>query len=471
MKEVLCTDLIEHTNTMAKNLAMNSRYGILTLDKNELDMMAENTMKQKDVVYVRIENKDNNVFSQVGKAVREKEEKEFSEPIIGGLSNTGFMDTMLFGVGEPLNNEQIGKVTIVVSLSSLNAKIRYLTKIITGFSIIIAFLLILCIIFIMNAYVDKPIKKIINATRNIAQGDLTHRIDITSRDEFGKLSEFFNKMTEDLQISLENSKQLAVTAARAEIEIKRSKELQRANKEIKIKTVELIRSNQELQEYAHVISHDLREPLCVVTRFLELLKLQCSEKLDADENKYINYAIEGADNMKLLIQNLLAYARVDSNKQTHELNDLETIIKQACDNLSILIHNNKAVVTHDPLPSFMVDKLQIIQLFQNLIANAIKYRTDSPPVVHIGVVRERDKYVFSVRDNGIGIDPQYFEQIFKIFHRIKTVKEYQGTGIGLAICKKIVERHGGDIWLDSTPGAGTTFFFSLPIGLSPLVKF
>jgi len=256
---------------------------------------------------------------------------------------------------------------------------------------------------------------------------------------------------------LESSEGVLVTAAIRDITARKAAEARLVQK-----VEELNRSNEELEQFAYIASHDLQEPLRMVASYTQLLSKRYKGKLDSDADQFIAFAVDGASRMQHLIQDLLAYSRV--GKRGGELLDVssEEALEQALINLRGAIEESGAVVTHDPLPRVMADADQLTQVLQNLVGNAIKYQRPGIPLIHLSVARDSEGiWLFSIRDNGLGIDSQFFEKIFGMFQRLHKREEFAGTGMGLAICKKIVERHGGKIWVESRPGAGSTFRFTL----------
>ncbi len=238
-------------------------------------------------------------------------------------------------------------------------------------------------------------------------------------------------------------------------------EKQKAEAELKRTSAELARSNTDLQQFAYVASHDLTEPLRMVVSYLQLVKGH-DQQLDSEGREFIGYAMDGAARMQALIQDLLAYARVDVRGNAFEPIEADNALRAALANLKVPLEETHAGIEREPLPRVRADAVQLTQVFQNLIGNAVKFRGQTPLRIEIGARRQGDEWIFHVRDNGIGIEPKHFDRVFALFQRLHTRREYPGTGMGLAICKKIVERHGGRIWVESTPGKGAAFFFTLP---------
>ena len=225
---------------------------------------------------------------------------------------------------------------------------------------------------------------------------------------------------------------------------------------------ELARSNEDLQQFAYVASHDLQEPLRMVTSYVELLGRRYRGRLDDDADDFIGFVVDGAKRMQVLIDDLLAYSRVGTHAGPPELTSCQDAFDGATSNLEIAIKESGASVTHTDLPTIMGERSQLTQLFQNLIGNAIKFRGEDPPLVHIQADQKGEEWELAVSDNGIGVDPKHAERIFMIFQRLHSRAEYSGTGIGLAVCKRVVQRHGGRIWLEPNSPPGSRFVFTLP---------
>jgi len=235
-----------------------------------------------------------------------------------------------------------------------------------------------------------------------------------------------------------------------------------AEQELQETAAKLSRSNADLEQFAYVASHDLKEPLRAISGSVQILRERYHGNLGPEAEEVIRHTVDGALRMQTLIDDLLTYSRLATREAPLEPTDCSTVLEEVLANLQSSIRESKAVVTHDPLPTVKADRIQLLQVFQNLISNGIKYRSQRTPKIHVGIEDRKNEWTFSVRDNGIGIAPQYADRIFRIFQRLHTRKEYSGTGIGLAVCKKIIERHGGRIWLDSEPEEGSTFYFTLP---------
>ena len=255
---------------------------------------------------------------------------------------------------------------------------------------------------------------------------------------------------------LESADGILVTAAIRDISMRRAAEANLIHK-----IAELNRSNEELSQFAYIASHDLQEPLRMVSRYTQLLAQRYAGRLDDDADEFIAFAVDGAVRMQRLIQDLLAYSRIGTKRMDVTMVSSDRALGVALTNLGSAIEESGALVTSEPLPSVRADETQLVQLFQNLIGNAIKYRAARTPEVHVSVLKRHGKYQFSVKDNGLGIEPQYYDRIFGMFQRLHNRREFSGTGIGLAICRKILERNGGKISVTSKLNHGSTFRFTL----------
>lgn len=320
----------------------------------------------------------------------------------------------------------------------------------------------------LQRFISEPILALVNTARVVSERkDYSVRAEKKSGDELGNFTEAFNQMLTQIQ-----AQDAALRQAKEELEKRveeRTRELQleiaerkRAEQHLAEQAKELARSNAELEQFAYVASHDLQEPLRMVANFTQLLARRFGDKLDEDGREFVKFAVDGALRMQKLIDDLLEYSRVRRRGKPFVPVDTGEALDQALFNLCNSIEETHAVVTRDPLPVVHGDTGQFVQLFQNLISNAVKFRGERRSEVHVSAVRKEDHWQFSVRDNGIGIDPAHAERIFIIFQRLHGYSDYPGTGIGLAICKRIVERHGGRIWVESQLGQGATFHFTVP---------
>jgi signal transduction histidine kinase len=302
----------------------------------------------------------------------------------------------------------------------------------------------------LRRWVVDPLSQLGEETRLVADGDIQHEVVAEGPDEIRRLGIDVDGMRREIVQQL------------AEVELARL-EIESARQILETQAEELARSNRDLEQFAYVASHDLQEPLRKVASFCQMLDRRYTGQLDERADQYIAFAVDGAKRMQQLINDLLAFSRVGRMSEGTAQVSLQDCFATAVSNLSVTIDISHAVITHDPLPTVVGERSLLVQLFQNLIGNAIKFHGDEPPRVHIGATRKADAWELSCADNGIGIEPQYADRIFVIFQRLHAREEYTGTGIGLALCKRIVEHHGGELWLDTTVTHGTTFRWTLPV--------
>ena len=346
-------------------------------------------------------------------------------------------------------------VTLIIGIGVAPLVILYAAseKTPTGWIAMVVYLLVAVFLLVsigagwwLVTHVRNAAEELRDAIERVSRGDFRYRIARQGQGELALLAQSFNEMVAQLE---------ANTVSKEELKHVQDTLLRR--------TEELTRSNIELDQFASVVSHDLQEPLRMITAYVNLLQTQYAGKLDNEADEFIGLAVDGAKRMQGLIDDLLAYSRVGTRGKKFVATDCNEVLALTLMNLKRAIEESAARITHDPLPIVVGDEFQLGQLLQNLIGNAIKYHGQTPPEIHVGCQRVGAMYRFAVKDNGIGIDPEYTERIFVIFQRLHTRKEYPGTGIGLAICKKIVERHQGEIWVESAPGRGSTFYFTLPV--------
>ena len=322
----------------------------------------------------------------------------------------------------------------------------------------IAFAVVVAVLAIgLRFAVIRPLSRLAEEVRVVSRGDYDHRVEQSGPREVRELGTDVNVMRERILSDLS-----AVRVAHAQLD-QRTKDLEQSNAELDERTTDLERSNAELEQFAYIASHDLQEPLRKVASFCQLLERRYKGKLDERADQYIAFAVDGAKRMQILINDLLAFSRVGRIVREPVEVSCDAVLEQALANLADAIERTGASVTADELPTVSAEVPLLTAVFQNLISNALKFRGEDPPKVSITVHRDGDFWEFGVADNGIGIDPEYAERIFVIFQRLHNKADYPGTGIGLAMCRKIIEYHGGTIWLDTDVESGSRFCFTLPV--------
>lgn len=554
--KVLNSELDDRVKILLSNLSLNLEYPVLINDQEAIVRLLEGVLAQQDVVSGRITNKNGNLLYQKD-SKKEGPIEEFASTIVTKRAAEGTGEDLILGIQEEAE-EVVGKIYLKVSLLELNRKIDRIKNTVIIVIITAIVILSLASYLLLKFVLDRPISRLVNATKRVASGELAYQVPVKSNDEIGILAFSFNQMTKHLRDTMvsrdyvdtiidsmndtliivdTNGKISRINRATEEllgyseseliqkpVEVLmesdnlylRSSELtelvkagfiqntetnflskqgniipvllsssamhnkdgkmqgmvflalditerKRMEEELLKNAGELERSNKDLEQFAYVASHDLQEPLRMVASYLQLITRRYQGKLDETADEFIAYAVDGADRMRRMINDLLIYSRVGTKGKPFELTDCEDVLNQSIANLEMAIKESGAVVTHDPLPHIMADGAQLVQLFQNLIGNSVKFSKEESSRVHISAAKKGVEWIFSVQDNGIGIEPQYMERIFQIFQRLHGVGEYPGTGIGLAVCRRIVERHGGRIWVESKPGNGTTFYFTIPI--------
>jgi len=369
-------------------------------------------------------------------------------------SYTDYRGTTVIGAYKWLPEWQLCILTEIDQAEAL-APIEDLKTMIVG-AVIGVTLCAMLIGWISAVAITTPVKQLVAATEAVGRGDMDFRLNFGGKNEIAFLARSFEKMTD----------QLKTTLVSKDVLLKEIEERKQIESRLKTVMADLKRSNSELEQFAYVASHDLQEPLRMVSSYTQLLAERYQDKLDEKAGKFIHYAVDGAARMQKLINDLLAFSRITTRGGSFEFVSSETVLNAALQNLWMTLQTTGAMVTHSQLPQVRTDESQLTQVFQNLIGNAIKFRSGDVAHAHVAATCQNNHWVFSIKDNGIGIEDKYKKKIFVIFQRLHTREEYPGTGIGLALCKRIVERHGGNIWFESRPGQGTTFFFSLPKGES-----
>ena len=364
-----------------------------------------------------------------------------------------YQDASVIVVGETLPNSNLGLV-LTYDVDEALRPVEAFRSSLLGFGLFVAALAGLVGVAFARS-LSSPISHLVGVVTEIRQGNLHRRADISASDEIGQLAVSFNDMTDQL---------VTINANLEQRVSQRTAALDASNRELETRAAELVRSNAELQQFASIASHDLREPLRKVQAFGDRLQSRYAAVLDERGRDYVYRMRQSADRMQVLIADLLAYSRVSSRREDHSTVDLALVVKEVCSDLEFQIQAAEAVVDIDPLPDVEVDAMQMRQIFQNFLSNSVKYvSTERIPRVHVWSQETPEHIVIHVEDNGIGFEPQYKDRIFEIFQRLHGRDQYQGTGIGLAICRKIAENHDGWVEAQGRPSEGARFSIALPV--------
>ncbi len=421
MERIAETDLNNYKNTAVNNFTVSLAIHLWNYDKQAIELVGATMLESREIVGIGVFDEKNHVIFEKRKIIGLNsydavKEVRHDGNVIGQVK-IAFSKDILWEIKKGVITAS-GLVVLAIVVSFFPLAHLLLTRIIVN-----------------------PIAKLTKGTEIIESGNLDYRVGLNSKDEIGQLSNAFDKMTSKLKESYGA-----------------------LEKKVAERTQELERSNNELQQFAYIASHDLQEPLRMITSYMQLIEQRYKNKLDKDADEFITFAVDGANRLKAMINGLLDYSRVKTYGKPFAVVNCETVLENALADIQIAIKENKAVITHDPLPVIAADEDQIAEVFQNLLRNALRYRKkEEPPHIHMSCKQERGEWLFSFRDNGIGIEPQYKDRLFIMFSRLHGRGEYPGTGIGLAVSKRIVERHGGRIWVESEYGKGSTFYFTIPV--------
>lgn len=448
---------------LADVIAVNSTAALSFNDSNDAGQTLHALSANASIITACLYRADGELFAEY---TRDPARKTF--PLRPEPNGVRFeRDRLLLFRPVNLNGKPVGTIYIESGLEDMSERLQsYIT--ISGVVLAGSFFLAYLISSFQRRLISDPILDLAGTAKEISEKqDYSLRVQKQSEDEIGTLTDSFNQMLsviKERDSALTNSNDELREQIDARIEAERQLKVfnEDLERRVKDRTTDLQRSNSELEQFAYVASHDLQEPLRAVTGCVQVLQKTYRDKLDADAGELIHHVVEGAARMQTLIGDLLAFSRVSSHSKPFEATDCNVALDRALANLAAALRERDAVVTRDTLPTVTAEQVQLSQLFQNLIGNGLKFCGGRRPEIHVGAKRQEDAWLFSVRDNGIGIEPAYRERIFVIFQRLHTRTEYPGTGIGLAICKRIVERHNGQIWVESEPGKGSTFYFTIP---------
>jgi signal transduction histidine kinase len=448
---------VANKNSIAEIVGINAAPALHFMDHDAANEMLMKFKTNPSVLNAVIIDRNGKEFARYNKPGQEKFIFPLSvDPDARGQSRFNRQFVVSYKIAD---NEFAGTVLIRAEIIEFNYIILSYLKI-AGFILLASLLAAFVISSILQRSITNRLLSLVNKTKQVATtGNYSIRATADGDDEIGGLALAFNHMLEQIE---KMKKYLNETNIELENRVKyRTLELETANHELQLKSEELIRSNNELSQYAYVASHDLQEPLRTITNFVGLLEEKYATSMDADTKTYIRFVVRGANTMKNLINHLLDFSRIGRNVSFARV-DTDKVLRELLDNMEEAIRESKAEIDFSVMPVLNANEIEIKQLFQNLISNAIKFRKkDTPLKIEIKVNEKPNEWLFSVKDNGIGMEEKSYDKIFIIFQRLHNASEYPGTGIGLATCKKIVSLHGGRLWVESKPDEGSTFFFTI----------
>lgn len=450
-RNTLLDEFDQRAKALVQSLVVSVEYPVLVGDRERLDVIGKGALKQADIIFCQIKDKQGRILFEGG-SPSSRHVRKHSSPIRTLKAGAIAGEELLL---EPTEREfeDIGKVSLYFSLTDLQDKLNEAKAAITVFVLTGTVVALLLMVLLIKFVLSKPISELLTGIQRISGGDLRHKVAVESQDEIGQLADSFNSMTEDLKGLMQRERQLAAQAAAADIEHKRAEELEKAYSELE-------RANKELSDFAYIVSHDLKAPLRGIKTLASWMSTDYAEKFDDTGREQMGLLLNRVDRMHNLIDGILQYSRVGRVKEEKVKVDLSELVPDIIDMLAP--PENITVTVEDELPVIEFERTRIAQVFQNLLSNAVKYMDKPQGMIRIGCVTEDGFWKFTVVDNGPGIEAKYFEKIFRMFQTLSPRDEFESTGVGLTLVKKIVETYGGNIWVESKPGEGSTFSFTLP---------
>jgi signal transduction histidine kinase len=450
-RKTILAEFDERAKALSQSFVITAEYPVLVEDTNTLSILAQALLKQKDVIFCQVKNKQGQILFQKG-TQEDEYARRYVLPIMTEIATTTQGEELLLGSSEK-KSEQIGDVCLLFSLVSLRDTVNEAKATIIIFVVVGTSCAILFIVVLIKLILSRPIGELLKGISRISGGDLSYKVSVGTKDEIGQLADSFNSMTEHLRDLLRKERELAAEAATADIERNRAEELQQAYNELE-------KVNKELNDFAYIVSHDLKAPLRGIKTLASWLTNDLKDNVDNDNKEQLNLLLSRVDRMHNLIDGILQYSRVGRIQEEIVLIDLNQLVSDIIDSLAV--PDNISITIENELPTIELGQTQTIQIFQNLLSNAVKYMDKPQGCITIGCVEEDGFWKFTIADNGPGIEEQYFEKIFKMFQTLSPRDEFESTGVGLTVVKKIIERCSGKIWVESEVGQGSKFLFTLP---------